>query len=512
MSGVTAICVDPDNYPWKKKVVLAVDRYGKEVTARRLPWQLSLQTYYLTHRGPHYCGLALANLLRPELGLDIHTHKGNFRDAFAGKLDRLSGTHGIGHISDSTRQPMYKARTQLGSFAICFDGNVLNREDLIAELVSQGHSLDRDDDISILAKIIALEKNFQQGLERLADKVEGAYFCAILTSDSVWLANSPSGQKPAVLGICKNDHAFAASSESCSFANTDFELYRDILPGEIIRLQDGLAKTAKQISGPGKVCGFELIYTADPGSVVFGVPVTTFRKRMGAKLAEKDIAAGFTPDIVLPVPDSGRYHAIGYIQAWIEAVSQGRVKRCPLLDELLIKYTGAKRSFTGGQQQIRNQEADTKLRVAEDDPTEIIQNLLDLKRQEEPDSSVITIRLVLVDDSIVRGTQMMNNLVPKIRSLLLKVKKKYQPDYLIKLEIHIRVSNPKLMSYCPYSKSTKPDESLAAVDEQGREIPTQIMAQKLGVDSLVFNTNDDIADALGREPNTICLICNQLAV
>jgi amidophosphoribosyltransferase len=218
-----------------------------------------------------------------------------------------------------------------------------------------------------------------------------------------------------------------------------------------------------------QTCSFYWIYTGFASDAFEGVPDSLVRKRMGAALARRDVASGFTPDVVIPVPDSGRFHAIGYHQEFCRQMMEGKVKRVPLYDELLLKYPYAGRSFIPSDQKQRDREARVKL----------------LASGEDCRGKVIAV----CDDSIVRGTQTQMELVPKLRMAGVK-------------EIHFRISYPELRSHCPWGKTTRKGELLAC------RIPAiEDRMRFLGVEGLMYNTIADVADAIGRPLETLCVDC-----
>jgi amidophosphoribosyltransferase len=191
---------------------------------------------------------------------------------------------------------------------------------------------------------------------------------------------------------------------------------------------------------------------------------------LGAALARRDIQRGFIPDVVIPIPDSGRFHAIGYHQEFCRQMMAGTITRMPLYDELLLKYPYAGRSFIPQDQALRDREARIKL----------------LASGEDCQGKVVA----ACDDSIVRGTQTQTELVPKLRQAGVK-------------EIHFRISNPELRSHCVWGKTTKEGEVLAS------RIPSmEDRIAFLGVDGLEYNTIEDLAEAIGRPRESLCVDCS----
>lgn len=410
---------------------------------------LFLGTFYLQHRGQKYCGLSSY----AGQGIKIRTHRGLVRETFAADLGGLEGTIGIGHTSLADRQPI-KLDSKMGEFTICFEGNVINRRELTEELKQHGHSFYSDSDIEIVAKLIAQGDNFVEGIEKMAERVRGAYALIILTKGKIFAARDKHAFRPMVIG--RRDGAVAVASESCSFINLGFVIERDVKPGEILEIEGSKFETKKVI--PAKFtqyCAFEWIYTANVCSTIDGLSVDIARRNLGAALARRYPAE---VDIVGAVPNSGIGHAIGYAQE----------SKIPF-DNVFVKYDYASRSYTQPTQAERDREAKIKL---------------------IPVPAKIRGRsLVICDDSIVRGTQMKNDLVVKLRKNGIK-------------GIHVRVACPPLKAPCMYGVATRSKKELAAHHKSVEEI-----RQYIGVDSLGYSTLDDLEKAIGRPRDQICVSC-----
>jgi amidophosphoribosyltransferase len=410
---------------------------------------LFLGTFYLQHRGQKYCGLSTFD----GKGIRIRTHKGMVRETFTNDLGGMNGNMGIGHTSLSDRQPI-KLDSKMGEFTICFEGNIINREDLINELKKGGHSFYTDEDIEIIAKLIAQADDFVSGIERMAEKIRGAYALVILTRGKIYAARCKHAFRPMVIG--KKDGSVAVTSESCSFVNLGYEILRDVKPGEILEIEGSEIKTMKIIhSDLIQYCTFEWVYTANVASTIDGMPVDIARRNLGAALAKR---YPVKVDIVGAVPNSGIGHAIGYAQE----------SKIPY-DNVFIKYDYASRSYTQPTQAERDREAKTKLIPV---PAKIENR-----------------SVVICDDSIVRGTQMKNDLVVKLRKNKCK-------------EIHVRVACPPLKAPCTYGVATRSKKELAAHQKSVEEIRKYI-----GVDGLAYNVLEDLGPACGKPLDQLCLSC-----
>jgi len=411
--------------------------------------ELFLGTFYLQHRGQKYCGLSTDT----GHGIKIRTHRGLVRPTFTSDLAGLEGNIGIGHTALQDRQPI-KLDSKMGEFTICFEGNIINREELIAELKKKGHSFYTNTDIETIAKLIALGDDFLDGIKKMAAKIRGAYALVILTEGKIYAARGKYAFRPMIIG--KKNGAIAISSESCSFVNIGFEIVRDVKPGEILELADGEFTTKEIIPAPfTQYCSFEWVYTANAASTIDGLAVDIARRNLGAALAKRFPVEA---DIVGAVPNSGIGHAIGCSQE----------SKIPY-DNVFLKYDYASRSYTQPTQAERDREAKTKLIPI---PAKIKDR-----------------RVVICDDSIVRGTQMKNDLVVKLRKSGVK-------------EIHARIACPPLKAPCMYGIATRSKEELVAHKKSIEELRTY-----LGVDSLGYNTLEDLGKALGFPLDQICTSC-----
>ncbi len=201
-----------------------------------------------------------------------------------------------------------------------------------------------------------------------------------------------------------------------------------------------------------------------------GVCSSDVRHRLGAALAKRDIEKGLIPDYISAVPDSGNDHALGYFNEFVSHLAQSKIEKAPYFIRALLKYPYAGRSYTPSDQKKRDLEAHIKLMPA--------------------GGSYVGKTLVVCDDSIVRGTQIRKNLVPKLRALGFS-------------EIHFRASNPELLSHCRRGKSTKKSEVLAVLMPDLSE-----RTRYLGVTTLTYNSIDDLVEAIGLPRESLCVECD----
>jgi amidophosphoribosyltransferase len=410
---------------------------------------LFLGTFYLQHRGQQYCGLSTLG----DDGIRIRTHRGLVRETFTNDLSGMEGRMGIGHASLKDRQPI-KLDSKMGEFTICFEGNIINAAELTDELKKQGHSFYTDSDIEIIAKLVAQGDDFVSGIEYMAGKIRGAYALVILSRGKIYAARDKHAFRPMIIG--KRDGAVAIASESCSFVNLGFSIVRDVKPGEIIEIKDGDLETKKVIhSDLIQYCTFEWVYTANVASTIDGMSVDIARRNIGGCLARR---YPVKVDIVGAVPNSGIGHAIGYAQE----------SKIPF-DNVFIKYDYASRSYTQPTQAERDREAKVKL--------------IPVPAKIEGRS------VVICDDSIVRGTQMKNDLVVKLRKNGVK-------------EIHVRVACPPLKAPCMYGVATRSKKELAANEKTIEQI-----REYIGVDGLAYATLEDLERSIGKPLDQLCLSC-----
>ncbi len=420
-------------------------------------------TFYHQHLGEAYAGLSTCNADE----FRVRTHRGRFRATFTEDMEGLAGTEGIGYCGP-VREP-YFTESRLGKLSACFAGNVTNSAALLSRFKNLGHVLTRGDDIEVITMLVAQGSDVVSGLQNLAREAEGAISLLLLTPEGVYATRVAGGHWPLVIG--EKDGAVIVASESGGFANLGFRRVRDIEPGEVVLLKNGRWETKCRMNPERvQVCSFYWVYTGFPNGVFEGLSHSLVRKRLGAALAARDIERGFVPDVVIPVPDSGRFHAIGYHQEFCRQMVAGKVGRIPLYDELLLKYPYAGRSFIPRDQAQRDKEARIKL----------------LASGEDCSGKVV----VVCDDSIVRGTQAQTDLVPKLRWAGVK-------------EIHFRISNPELRSHCKWGKTTQKGELLA-----DRILAIADRAKYLGVEDLQYNTVQDLAAAIGRPVETLCVDCD----
>ena len=438
-------------------------------------------TDYHSHLGTEYGGLAI---LGKEFYRKIH-HIGQsqFKSKFYDDYNLMHGNKGIGVISADEEQPMY-LNSRFGPFAICTNGRIENIGSLVAEMLKQGVSFSevkkgQVNSTEVVAKLINQGKNIVDGIERVFNKIKGSCSLLLLNKDGVYAARDRYGYTPLIIG--QKSGAWAVTSETASFPNTGFAIKKYLQPGEVILISEKGLKEKRRGGKINQICSFLWIYTGFPASSYEGINAELVREQSGRLMARADDVQA---DLVSGVPDSGTAHAIGY------SMESGIPFRRPL-----VKYTsGYGRSYTPPAQATRDLVAKMKLIPIND----IIKNN----------------RIIVCDDSIVRGTQLKNFTVQKLWENGAR-------------EIHVRPACPPLMFPCRFNVSTRSLDELAArraiKDIEGRFIKDvseyidhktekyrkmiQWIKRDLGVTSLRYQTVDDMVQAIGLPQGKLCLYC-----
>lgn len=413
----------------------------------------------LQHRGQESAGIATWHYDR----ILHYKNLGLVQEVFGeDQLVNLTGHMGIGHVRYSTTgsderknaQPLVQT-FKGGDLALAHNGNIINAPSIREKLVDEGHSFHTTIDSEIIIRLIA--KNYQgdpfEAIRQTCLSIRGAYALVIMMEGKLYGVRDPHGLRPLVLGM--NTHGdYILSSETTTLDLLDARRINDVKKGEIIEISDeGVRREFFNSDEPKALCSFEYVYFSRPDSYIDGKYVFTVRKNLGAKLAEKDDK---NYDVVAPVPDSGIPAAIGYAQAKGTHYTNVLMKN---------KYIG--RTFINPTQEQR----DIQLRLK-----------LNLLKEEVKGKSI-----VLIDDSIVRGTTM--------KKLIFQLK-----DAGAR-EVHVRISSPPVMHSCYFGIDTPSKKSLIGANYSVDEIRDHI-----GADSLKFLTPDDLTDAIG-ENDGLCRAC-----
>ena len=439
-------------------------------------------TDYHSHLGTQFGGVAV---LGTDFVRQIHNiSQSQFKSKFYEDLLRMKGNKGIGVISAYDEQPIY-LNSKFGPFCIISDGFIDNADELTSHLLSNGISFSEVGGGSVnmtelIAKLITTGDDLIDGIERMFDMIDGSCSILVLDRDGVYAARDRYGYSPLI--VARREDAWAVASETSAFLNTGFEIEKYLEPGEIVLItEEGLAQR-REGAGINQICSFLWIYTGFPTSSYERINVETVRERCGQHLARHD--TDIEADVVAGIPDSGIAHAIGY------AMESGTPYRRPL-----VKYTpGYGRSYTPPSQETRDHIAKMKL----------------VPNMEIIDEN----RIVICEDSIVRGTQLKNFTVKKLWEGGAK-------------EIHVRPACPPLMFPCRFNLSTRDINELAARrairDIEGRDIDdvteyidntsekycrmVDWIAKDLEVTTLRYQTLEDMIDAIGLPKNRLCHYC-----
>ena len=421
----------------------------------------------LQHRGQQFCGIATYD------GQRIYqiTHYGQVGNTFTShQLDTFKGNMGIGHVSLKERQPM-TWQGAVGEIAVAFSGNIINSEALLTEMKDRGEAFYHGLHIEIISKLIMQEKNVVSGISMLAEKIRGSYSLVVLTQDGIYAARDVYGFRPLMLG--EGSGTFVVSSESRAVQNMGTNRSRDVRPGEIVFITKKGFETKQQLKSPRRAhCAFEWAYTASMDSKIDGLYVQEARNNLGRSLAERDNAeGGIQADLVAPVPMSGIGHALGYHMA----------SGLPY-QEVFLYNRYADRSYTQLTQEDRDRVAKKKLSVLE--------------------YAIRDKRVVLCDDSIVRGTQIREK-VKELKNAGAK-------------EVHVRIACPPLMYPCDFGISTRAYEELLARGYLANGDITTMdelkaleswVSEKIGADSVKYNSLEAFVEALKIPKESLCLKC-----
>ena len=441
---------------------------------------------YHSHLGTRRGGMAVYG--NGTFNRAIHNIENSpFRTKFEKEIQGMSGWYGIGCISDYEAQPLI-IRSHHGTYAISTVGKINNTEELIQMLFDQGHvhfqemSSGEVNATELVAALINSKANLIEGIKFVQEVVDGSMSLLLLNQAGIYAARDRLGRTPVQIG--KKDEAFCVSFENYAYKNLGYHDYKELGPGEIVVLTD---KNCITLSEPGKdmkICTFLWIYYGYPASTYEGVNVEQMRYDCGARMAKRD---NVKPDIVAGVPDSGTAHAVGY------ANESGIPFSRPF-----IKYTPTwPRSFMPTIQSKRDLIAKMKMLAV----NELIK-----------DRSIL-----LIDDSIVRGTQLRET-----------------TEYLYEngaKEVHIRPACPPLLYGCKYLNFSRSNSEMDLIARRVIErlengnVTEEVLQEyanpesekyarmeeeickELKFTSLRFNRLDDMLEATGIDPSKLCTYC-----
>ena len=412
-----------------------------------------------------------------------------FRTKFERDVEELKGNLGIGCISDYEPQPLL-LQSHLGSFAITTVGKINNQEEILKKAYKDGrtHFLEMSggqiNATELIGSLICRKETLTEGIQYVQELVDGSMTLLIMTKEGIYAARDLNGRTPVVIG--KKEDAFCVSFENFAYLNLGYERYRELGPGEIVYITPESVQTLVKPREKMKICSFLWVYYGYPTSSYEGVNVEEMRYNCGSMLAKRD-GDSVHPDIVAGVPDSGVAHAIGY------ANESGIPYARPF-----IKYTPTwPRSFMPTNQSQRDLIARMKLIP--------VQALIENKR------------LLLIDDSIVRGTQLRETTEFLYRSGA--------------KEVHVRPACPPLLYGCKYLNFSRSKSELELItrrvirEREGDNCPEEVLEEYTNPDTcryaqmiedirrqqnfttLRYHRLDDLLASIGIEPCKVCTYC-----
>ena len=425
---------------------------------------ISRAVYYglhsLQHRGQESAGIATNKQGKIEYYKEMGLVQEVFNDEIIG---RLQGDISIGHVRYSTTGESYVANAmplvvyhRSGSLALAHNGNLVNAKELRSSMQDNGVIFQTSIDSEIIASLIAKnskDNELEKAIELTLDQIRGSYALVITYDNKLVGVRDAYGIRPLCIG--KLPDGYVLASESCIFSLIGAEFLRDVEPGEMVVIENGEIRSihfAKKTSRA--ICAFEYVYLARPDSDIDGINVYIARSNAGRKLAQEHPVEA---DMVISVPDSGTVAAIGFAEESGIPYGEGLIKN---------RYIG--RTFIQPDQRLRELSVKMKLNVLKD-------NVKDK-------------RIVMIDDSIVRGTTS-----GKIVKMLKEAGAK---------EVHVRISSPPVVHSCHFGIDTPSKKNLVAANHSQKEI-----RKMLGADSLGYLSVEGLWSAIGLSGSQICSAC-----
>ncbi|UCG30398.1 MAG: amidophosphoribosyltransferase [candidate division WOR-3 bacterium] len=441
-------------------------------------------TDYHSHLGTSFGGIAISD--GTVLVKKIHSiARAQFKSRFSEDIDfiNMRGNAGIGVISDRDTQPLIM-RLKFGEYALCGTGYINNQDELAAGLIDEGVVFSempggKVNQIELAAKLINKGKTLVEGIDYMHEQIDGSMSLLLLGREGIYAARDKYGRTPLVLA--KRDGAWFVATETCSYKNLGFVTERDLGSGEIVLLDSTGYTQLRRPNDVLQLCTFLFVYAGFPASEYEGENVEAFREKSGRIIAKNDSAR---VDFVAGIADSGTAYAHGYSH------ESGVPVKIPLL-----KYTpGWARSYVPPAQETRD--------------------LIALMKQITADVLIKDQRMVITEDSIVRGTQLKNYLLVKLWNAGAR-------------EVHVRPACPPLMFPCKFLYSTRQLDELFArriikqfhgrhlddvepyLDLHSDEYKKMITAMEndLNVTSLRYQTLEDMMTATGLPAKNLCTYC-----
>ena len=452
-------------------------------------FDLFFGTDYHSHLGTRRAGLAVFG----ENGFDraIHNIENSpFRSKFDRDIQSMKGNYGIGCISDYEPQPLI-VRSHHGTFSLVTVGRINNTEEIVNEILSLGstHFMEMSGNMvnqtELVAALINQKENLIEGIKYVWEKIDGSMTMLILTPIGIYCARDLLGRTPLVIG--KKDDGYCASFESFAYLNLGYEHYKELGPGEIDVITPNGTKVLVNPNSKSKICSFLWVYFGYPSSSYEGVSVEVMRNNCGSLMAKRDNISTNEIDIIAGVPDSGTAHAVGYANTSKVPFSRPFIKYTPTWPRSFMPTIQSKRDLIA------------KMKIIP------VHELINGKR------------ILLIDDSIVRGTQLRET-----------------TEFLYKSgakEVHVRPACPPIMYGCKYINFSRSTSDMDLItrrvirDKEGENVSIEVLEEyanpdsekyhqmideirtKLGFTSLSFNRLDDMVKAIGIEKECLCTYC-----
>ena len=445
-----------ERLPWKDELHEECGVFGC-FGVKNAAWATRTGLLLLQHRGQQGCGIAA---IGDDGTIRLHKKAGLVREVFSSEeLSTLTGPAAIGHVRYPTTdvggsenlQP-FKMKGRTGTFALAHNGNIVNADILRARIEAQGHLLRSTSDSELFALLIGMgKKGWTENILTAVHQLDGAFSTVILTPDALYACRDRYGLRPLTIG--RLGDGYAVASETCALRFLGAEIIRDVEPGELVRIdREGIRSFLHSRTADRLMCAMEYIYFARPDSDIEGCGVHGFRKRTGALLWEEHPVEA---DLVMCVPESGMSAAIGYAEASGLPLEMG-----------LLKNMYVARTFIQPTQSLRD---------------------LGVRMKLSPVRSIVAgRRVVVIDDSIVRGTTS-RQIVQLLRSTGAR-------------EIHMRIASPVYGWPCFYGIDTGTRDQLI-----GARMDEDAIRAYIGADSLHYLSVEALSKAVGGRG--LCTAC-----